>query len=358
MTNDERRTRATSDERRTTATSDERGGVAANAGPQSAAYLAARHRVAFRRRRERGTIRATGKDRLDWLQGLVTNDVKSFDGSGWRYAAWLTPQGRMITDLGVIETGEETWLDVPASLSGSLAQKLDLLIFTEDVKIEDTSDRLVSVAVHGPEAAKSVDALLGHHSATLARGGLAVLRDGTDRIAIARSRLGPDALVLYLPSTRAAGLEEALAHGGAVPLDDEAAEALRIEAGVPRFLVDMTEETIPLEVGLDHAISHTKGCYVGQEIIVRIRDLAKGRVARHLVGVLPEGRIVPAAGTPVVAGERTVGRITSAVWSPALDRPIALAIIHRDAAALETSVALADGTHATITALPFVAEGA
>ena len=161
-----------------------------------------------------------------------------------------------------------------------------------------------------------------------------------------------------LPSTRAAGLEEALAHGGAVPLDDEAAEALRIEAGVPRFLVDMTDETIPLEVGLDHAISHTKGCYVGQEIIVRIRDLAKGRVARHLVGVLPEGRVVPAAGTPVVAGERTVGRITSAVWSPALDRPIALAIIHRDAAALETSVALADGTHATITALPFVGEGA
>ncbi len=341
-------------ERQTTATSDEGGAGAANDQPQSAAYRAARHRVAFRRRHERGTIRATGTDRLDWLQGLVTNDVKSFDGPGWRYAAWLTPQGRMITDLGVIETGEETWLDVPASLSRSLAQKLDLLIFTEDVRIEETSDRLVSIAVHGPEAAKSVDALLGNQAGTLARGGLTILRDRDDRIAIARSHYGPDELVVYLPSTRAAGLEEALAHGGAVPLDDEAAEALRIEAGLPRFLVDMTEETIPLEAGLDHAISHTKGCYVGQEIIVRIRDLAKGRVARRLVGLIPEGRVVPAAGTAVLAGERTVGRITSAVWSPALDRPIALATIHRDAATPDTSVALSNGTGATIAALPFV----
>ena len=94
----------------------------------------------------------------------------------------------------------------------------------------------------------------------------------------------------YLSPARAAGLEESLAHGGAHAVSMTTRRRdLRVEAGVPRFLVDMSEETIPLEAGLDHAISHTKGCYVGQEIIVRIRDRAQGRVARRLVGLSLEG---------------------------------------------------------------------
>jgi folate-binding protein YgfZ len=342
-----------SDERR--AMNDERGTATASGERGSNGYRAAHERVAFRRRRERGLIRALGADRLDWLQGLVTNDVKSFGGPGWCDAAWLTPQGRMITDLAVIETGVETWLDVPATLSPSLVDKLDLLIFAEDVKIEDASDMLVSVVVHGAEGAKAVDMVFGNHASGLERGGLAVVHpEDDDRTVIVRPRTGLDGRIVYLPTVRAAGLEEALAHGGAMPLDDDAAEIIRVEAGVPRFLIDMTEETIPLEAGLDHALSHTKGCYVGQEIIVRIRDLAKGRVARRLVGVLPEGQVVPAAGTPIVDGDRTVGRVTSAVWSPALGRPIALAMVHRDAAIPDTWVALADGTRAKITTLPFV----
>ena len=101
--------------------------------------------------------------------------------------------------------------------------------------------------------------------------------------------------VLYIPRTQWAGALEAIAHAGAMALDDHTAEVLRVEAGIPRFLVDMNEETIPLEAGLTHAISHTKGCYVGQEIIVRIRDRAHGRVARQLVGLTFEGDAVPAA---------------------------------------------------------------
>jgi folate-binding protein YgfZ len=117
----------------------------------------------------------------------------------------------------------------------------------------------------------------------------------------------------------------------------------------------MNEETIPLEAGLDHAISHTKGCYVGQEIIVRIRDRAQGRVARHLVGLTFEGDAVPAVGQAVLADGRQVGRLTSAVRSEALGQPIGLATLHRDASAGGTRVALADGTAAIVTALPFVA---
>ena len=161
--------------------------------------------------------------------------------------------------------------------------------------------------------------------------------------------------MLYVARKMFAGALESLTHAGARPLDDETAEVLRVEAGIPRFLVDMNEETIPLEAGLDHAISHTKGCYVGQEIIVRIRDRAHGRVARHLVGLLVDGDAVPAAGQPVLFDDRQVGRLTSAVRSIALDRPIGLATLHRDAAAAGTIVTLADGLTAAVRALPFVA---
>jgi folate-binding protein YgfZ len=317
-----------------------------------AAYTAALGRAAFRRRHERGLLRVAGKDRLDWLQGLLTNDVKSFGVAGWSYGAWLTPQGRMITDVAVIERGDEAWLDVPAPLARSLADKLDLMVFAEDVRIEDVSDRFVSIAVHGPAAATTLDSILTASIGSLGRGDITILREDSDPMVVARTRHGPDSFVVYSSSLRAAGIEESLAHSGAVPLDDESAETLRIEAGVPRFLVDMTEETIPLEANLDHAISHTKGCYVGQEIIVRVRDLAKGRVARRLVGLLPDGDGVPPAGATVAADGKSVGRVTSATWSPALGRPIAMAMVHRDYTAPGATVTI-DGASAVVVPLPF-----
>jgi folate-binding protein YgfZ len=154
--------------------------------------------------------------------------------------------------------------------------------------------------------------------------------------------------VAYLPRVAFVGAVEALAHSGIDALDDTTADVLRVEAGVPRFLVDMGEDTIPLEAGLDHAISHTKGCYVGQEIIVRIRDRAHGRVARHLVGLVIDGDVVPAVNQSVVHDGRPVGRITSAVRSVQFDAPVGLATLHRDAAQHGTRVTLEDGTTATV----------
>jgi folate-binding protein YgfZ len=153
-------------------------------------------------------------------------------------------------------------------------------------------------------------------------------------------RLPVGGFVTYIPRAQFAGALEALTHAGAMPIDDVTAEILRVEAGIPRFLVDMSEDTIPLEAGLDHAISHTKGCYVGQEIIV---------------GLTFDGDAVPAAGQDVFVGEQKVGRLTSAVRSVALDRSIGLATLHRDAAAAGTLVTLADGLTALVTTLPFAA---
>jgi folate-binding protein YgfZ len=322
------------------------------------AYHAARAGLAFRRVHERGVLRVSGADRLPWLQGLLTNDVAPLAGSGTCYAAWLTPQGRMITDMVVLDTGRDAWLDVPAPLAGDLAKKLDLLIFAEDVRVADVSSEVCCVGVYGPSAAAALAAALGVPSLSerdiAALGASALLAPDDDEIvAIVRAtRAGVDGLHVYLSVRRAAGLEEALSHGGGVALDDGTSEVLRVEAAIPAFLVDMGDDTIPLEAGLDAALSYTKGCYVGQEIIIRIRDRGHGRVARRLVGLLIAGDASNVADSVSLDG-RAVGKMTSVVRSPALDRVIALAMLYRDAAAPGTELTLGDGTRATVVELPF-----
>ena len=149
-------------------------------------------------------------------------------------------------------------------------------------------------------------------------------------------------------------LTATLAGAGAIAIDRAAAETLRIEAGIPRFHLDMDEQTIPLEAGIEErAISFTKGCFVGQEVIVRVMHRGHGRVARKLVGLTLENGDVPPPGTSVRADGRDLGRITSSVWSPALGRSIALAYVHREFAGPGTMVTV-DGTPAVVTALPFV----
>lgn len=303
------------------------------------AYHAATTGLAFRHRHEQGILRVTGRDRLAWLNGLLTNDVIN---QATCYAAWLTPQGRMITDMFVSSSAGETLLEVPAPRASALATRLDGLIFTEDARIADASEELVAVEVCGPSASAGLEAV----KESLPEG------MSVDQRAVTRPVPG---VVVYVPRKQFPGALEALTHSGATPLDDVTAEILRVEAGVPRFLVDMGEDTIPLEAGLDHAISHTKGCYVGQEIIVRIRDRAHGRVARHLVGLRIEGDAVPAVEQPVLHDGRQVGRLTSAVRSVALDAPIGLAILHRDASDVGTPVAIGTDHPAVVAALPFAA---
>jgi folate-binding protein YgfZ len=325
----------------------------------SNAYGAAHERAAFRRRHERGLLQVTGPDRLDWLQGLLTNDVKALSAGGTCYAAWLTPHGRMVTDMTVVETGQATWLDVPEPLAASLAAKLDLLIFTEDVRVVHEPG-VTSVGVYGPASAGALRSALddrgvsrGDLEAVSPSGALLVGEQTPLAAVVADPSLGVSGYRIYLSGDRAAGLEEALARGGVPPLDDQVEKALRIEAGTPRFLADMNDETIPLEAGLDHALSHTKGCYVGQEMIVRIRDRGHGRVARTLVGLeLAGGTAVPAEGQTVTVDGRPVGSVTSAALSPGRGRPVALAMLHRDAARTGTAVGLEDGTAAVVTALP------
>jgi folate-binding protein YgfZ len=303
------------------------------------AYAAAHESAAYRHRHESGILRVTGADRLAWLNGLVTNDI----AKGPCYSAWLTPQGRMITDMWVVPRADDLLLEVPAALSAALAARLDGMIFAEDVRVDDASGTIFALELSGPDTPRAIDVVT--HSLP-----------SPEALTLRQSSAPVAGVVAYLSRVAFVGAIEALAHTGVAALDDVTAESMRVEAGLPRFLVDMGDDTIPLEAGLDHAISHTKGCYVGQEIIVRIRDRAHGRVARHLVGLAFEGDTVPAAGQPVLLDGRHLGRLTSAVRSIALGSPIGLATLHRDAAGPGTRVTLQDGAAALVTALPFVAK--
>ena len=300
-------------------------------------YRALTESAAVVRRGDRGVLVVTGPDRLTWLQGLLTNDVLALPIGGICDAAYLTPQGRMITDLRVVNEAERTLLDVPAVLAASLRERLDALLFSEDAQITDASDSIALVDVHGPGAAPIV-------------AGESVIRDDVFEL---------PGFSAFLPVGATAAFVARLCEKGAVETTLETLDVVRVEAGRPAFLIDMDEHTIPLEAGLERrAISFTKGCYVGQEIIVRVTQRGGGRVAKKLVGLRVSSGEVPKAGSMVKAGDRAVGRITSAVRSPTLGGNLALAQLHRDFIEPGTRVQVAlspsEDVPAEVSTLPFM----
>ena len=278
----------------------------------------------------------SGADRRSYLQGLLTNDIQALTPGTGCYAAWLTPQGRMLTDLYVFESGDTILLDVPAAELSATLQRLDQFIFSEDVQLVDFSSTLESVWIHGPEAATLLDqtltgvrGLVGWPEYHNARAGVSSKNDPRPHFVARNSQLGVPGFVVYVEPGGKADLERALIERGAVVADESALEAARIAAGYPVFGVDMTDDTIPLEAGIEErAISFSKGCYVGQEVIIRVLHRGHGRVARKLVTLRleAEGAV---RGSTIHAGDRQVGAVTSVAVSPEFGS-IALGYVHRD----------------------------
>ena len=302
----------------------------------SAGYAAARHGAAFVDRSDRGRIVVSGSERASYLHGLLTNDIVSLKPGSGCYAAYLTAQGRMITDVYVYELGDVILLTTVGSVKNTLIAKLDQFIFSEDVQLGDVTETFAQIAVVGPRAPAVIasivsgipeDALRGLSEHANARGMWA----GGSAIVARIGDTGESGFDLYVERAQSDALKDAADDRRCSPAGDADAEALRVEAGVPLFGRDMDEDTIPLEAGIEsRAISFTKGCYVGQEVIIRVLHRGHGRVARKLVGLLIDGDGVPQRDALVRSGDREIGTLTSAVMSPALKRPIALGYLHRD----------------------------
>ena len=299
-----------------------------------------------------------GPDRASFLQGLLTNDVLSLAAGSGCYASWLTPNGRMLTDMHVLESGSMMLLDVPEQTAAATLERLEQFHFTEDIQLVSLETDLADIWIHGPAAPDVLERALG------APVGLATWRDyqhaplelaGTPASVVRIDQLGVPGYCVYVAPAAMATCTGALEGTGAVVAAPEAIAAARIEAGYPVFGLDMTEDTIPLEAGIENrAISFDKGCYVGQEIIVRVLHRGGGRVAKKLVSLRSE---VPLAGQmKIFSGDREIGHVTSAAESPRLG-PIALAYVHRDFIAPGTAVeadACGRRTRATVADRPMV----
>jgi folate-binding protein YgfZ len=325
----------------------------------SPAYQAARTAVGLIARTP-GLIAVSGRDRASYLQGLLTNDVTALAAGQGCYAAYLTAQGRMISDLHVYELGDVILVRTPHATKDVVLAKLDQFIFSEDVQLGDLSDTFASLAIVGPGAAPLLSSVFGSDAAAVSTGPLhgncRVVLHEQPVIALRVSDTGEPGVELVAPHATVQELGDTLRALGAVDIDSAVAEALRIEAGVPLFGRDMDEDTIPLEAGIeDRAISFTKGCYVGQEVIIRVLHRGHGRVARRLVGMTFDAQQeVPAAGIALLVDAVKVGDVTSSTWSPALAQPIALGYVKRDHTQPDVVLQTAAGVSATVVALPFV----
>ncbi len=304
-------------------------------------------------RSARGRVEFSGPDAAAFLQGLLTNDVSHLERGQGVYAAWLTPVGRMVADLQVLHRGDRLIALVGEGLGPTLASRLDQLIFAENLTVADVSAAYAEIAVTGQAAAAIVAAAVGTDATALTAlpelsqadvdGGF-VVRTGDSPF--------PAFHILIEPAARA-GVVARLEEAGAVAMTDEMATALRIEAGRGEWGRDLGEDVIPLEAGLlDRAISTTKGCYVGQEIVIRILHRGGGRVAKRLVTLAFDAAVdvAPEPKATLEAATGTVGHLTSVAFSPARGCFIALGYLHRDAGEIGRQVSVAgSGATAVVT---------
>lgn len=328
-------------------------------GDPTAEYGTARKAAALVDLSFRGLIELTGGDRLRWLNGQITNDVKALQAGAGKLAAILNVKGRILADLAVYSLPDAVWLDLPRQRAQIVRDALDRHIVADDVAAENVSERTAHLMVAGPEAPRLISQAAGSGVAALPawHHAEARLSDIPARVIATRwlSLPGYDVMV---PAGPAGKVWESLVKLGARPAGMAALELLRIEAGWPWYGADFDESHLLMEALTPHHVSLTKGCYLGQEVVIRIEH--QGHLNKKLRGLLVSGEAVPAAGADILWGDRTVGTVTSAVFSPALGRPIALGHIRRECWEPGTRLRVHWDAHrceAEVTSLPFAASG-
>ena len=333
--------------------------VAAAYGDPAREYAALRDDAALVDFAFHERLRVTGSDRTTFLQGMLSNDVARLAPGQGCAALLLTEQGKVVADPVVLALPDAFLLDARTSAVSGAMTALGRYIVADDVELTRDDDTH-AVGVFGPRAPEALARLLA-----ASRPGIAPLPEaeyahaelatGAGPLRIARApRPGAGGFLCFVPRAAAEEWWTFAIGSGLTRAGWTAFDAVRIESGVPAYGVDIGTDTIALEAPLEVAISFGKGCYLGQEVIERVT--ARGHVNRKLVGLVLDGDTPPAAGDPIVAGEKEVGRITSAAWSWRLERPVALGYVRREHVAPGTrlEVRTAGGAAATVHDLPIV----
>jgi folate-binding protein YgfZ len=295
-------------------------------------------------RSERGKLALTGAAAAVFLQGQVTNDIEGLEPGAGCYAAFLTPKGKMLGDLRILNSGDELLLDTERVALQELFNMIRRFRVGYDVELHKRTLERGLLSLVGPGA----DGVLGDIELPAEEHTHRAAEVAAVPVRAIRTDVGIDVLV---EDAGAVGeVSTALREAGALPVSEAAAECLRIEHGRPRYGIDLDDSVIPQEAGLNpRAVSFTKGCYVGQETVARLHYRGKpNRTLRGLALSSPAHR-----GDELRLGERTVGRLSSVAVSPRFG-PIALALVRREAEnGAEVSVGSSEGVSATVMALPF-----
>lgn len=280
----------------------------------------------------RAKISLTGADRVRWLNGMVTNNIRDLATGHGVYAFLLNPQGHILGDLYAYNQGESILVDTDCAQAEKILSTFDHYIIMDDVEVKNLGDEVTTIGVAGP---KSVDIL---KKAGVDIPDLQALQLHTiqcdcdcgclDCTVVRGDEPAGDSYEIWLSSEHVRPLWDALVKAGATPVGSQAIEMHRITSGIPRYGIDIRERDLPQETEQARALNFNKGCYVGQEIVERIRS--RGAVHRKFSGFLADAAVVP--GAKIVAGEKEVGEITStaSVHLDGMEKNIALGYIRRE----------------------------
>ena len=285
---------------------------------------------------ERARIRVSGSEATMFLNGLVTNDMKSLAEHRWMPAVFPTVQGRLIGAVRIVRVKDGFLIDTERASHEAVLKTISRFTMAGDFRVTDVTDESACVSLQGNRAVEVVTKVFGAIGADLPRNGVSELEGMT---VIRATHTAEDGFDLVFDSSRAGELRQALLDAGATLVDPETFEILRIEAGIARFGRDMDETNVIPELNLDDAVSYTKGCYVGQEIIVRIKH--RGHPAKKLVGLKADGPMEPGA------------IVTSAAVSPKVGN-IGLGYVRYESIEPGTKVTVDNEIEATVTELPFI----
>lgn len=302
-------------------------------------YTALRERAAWLDLSGRGKIRVTGEDRARLLHAMTSNQVETLKPGESCYAFFLNAQGRILADVNVLCFEDHFLLDTEPETRTKVYEHLDRYVIVDDVTLEDETDRIATLSIEGPHAAAALAAL------GLPEPAASVTLAGDDRIIAKLDTTGRGGFFLMIPMEDKQAVTAQLTAAGFPPATAEDARTVRIESGRPRYGEEITERYLVQETGQLHAVHFSKGCYLGQEIVERVRSRAQ--IHRVLRKLEIDTDKPPAAGTKLQSGIADAAEIASAVFSPASGKSVALAYVRTAFSEPGTSLTL-NGTPARV----------
>ncbi len=314
----------------------------------------------------RGRFQVSGSEAVQFLNGLITNDMKTLAENRWMPAVFPNVQGRLIASVRVVRQRDDATgkkpiphflIDTEPATREAVLKTIERFTLAGDFHVVDLTNQTALLSLQGKRAANLIGSVIGESASGISAYETVQLEWQQQSLTLlTATHTAEDGFDIVVSADQAAPLWDAFVNAGAIPVGQEAWDRLRIEAGVPRYGIDMDETNVVTETGLDEAVSYTKGCYIGQEIIARIKY--RGHVAKKLVGLFFDRPMKIEKDARIKsADDKEIGRITSHALSPHLGCTIALGYVKFDYLAPNTEVGVTSShgdLRATVAELPFV----